>query len=77
MKVGVLGSGAVGETLANGFLKKGHDVMRLARSGQALGLESKGRQPSQRRHLCGHSGSRRIGGARREGQRRRRRRARL
>jgi hypothetical protein len=31
MKVGVLGSGVVGETLANGFLKKGHEVMRGSR----------------------------------------------
>lgn len=30
-KVGVLGSGMVGETLANGFLKHGHDVMRGSR----------------------------------------------
>ncbi len=27
MKVGVLGSGVVGQTLAGGFLKHGHDVM--------------------------------------------------
>ena len=31
MKIGVLGSGVVGETLANGFLKKGHEVMRGSR----------------------------------------------
>ena len=31
MKVGVLGSGVVGETLANGFLKKGHEVLRGSR----------------------------------------------
>jgi predicted dinucleotide-binding enzyme len=30
-KIGVLGSGAVGEALANGFLKHGHDVMRGSR----------------------------------------------
>jgi predicted dinucleotide-binding enzyme len=30
-KVGVLGSGQVGETLANGFLKHGYDVMRGSR----------------------------------------------
>lgn len=32
MKIGVLGSGAVGETLANGFLKHGHTVMRGSRT---------------------------------------------
>ncbi|MGE0712895.1 MAG: NADPH-dependent F420 reductase [Planctomycetota bacterium] len=31
MKVGVIGSGQVGETLANGFLKHGHEVMRGSR----------------------------------------------
>jgi predicted dinucleotide-binding enzyme len=31
MKIGVLGSGVVGETLAGGFLKKGHEVMRGSR----------------------------------------------
>ncbi|HET6437084.1 MAG TPA: NAD(P)-binding domain-containing protein [Anaeromyxobacter sp.] len=31
MRVGVLGSGAVGETLAGGFLKHGHEVMRGSR----------------------------------------------
>jgi predicted dinucleotide-binding enzyme len=30
-KIAVLGSGAVGETLANGFLKYGHEVMRASR----------------------------------------------
>ena len=30
-RVGVLGSGAVGETLANGFLKHGYEVMRASR----------------------------------------------
>jgi len=30
-KVGVIGSGQVGETLADGFLKKGHEVMRGTR----------------------------------------------
>lgn len=30
-KVAVLGSGAVGETLADGFLKHGHEVMRASR----------------------------------------------
>jgi len=31
MRIGVLGSGGVGEALANGFLKHGHDVMRGSR----------------------------------------------
>jgi 8-hydroxy-5-deazaflavin:NADPH oxidoreductase len=31
MKVGVLGSGVVGQVLADGFLKKGHQVMRGTR----------------------------------------------
>ncbi len=31
MKIGILGSGIVGETLANGFLKHGYDVMRGSR----------------------------------------------
>jgi len=31
MKIGVLGSGQVGEVLANGFLKHGYDVMRGTR----------------------------------------------
>jgi predicted dinucleotide-binding enzyme len=30
-KVGVIGSGMVGETLANGFLKHGQEVMRGSR----------------------------------------------
>lgn len=32
MKIAVLGSGVVGETLANGFLKHGHSVMRGSRT---------------------------------------------
>ena len=35
-KVAVLGSGAVGETLANGFLKHGHEVMRASRDPEKL-----------------------------------------
>jgi hypothetical protein len=31
MRIGVVGSGAVGEALANGFLKHGHEVMRGSR----------------------------------------------
>jgi 8-hydroxy-5-deazaflavin:NADPH oxidoreductase len=37
MKVGVIGSGVVGETLANGFLKHGHEVMRGSRDPAKLG----------------------------------------
>lgn len=35
-KVGVLGSGVVGQTLADGFLKHGHDVMRGSREPEKL-----------------------------------------
>ena len=35
-KIGVLGSGTVGETLANGFIKHGHEVMRGSRDGKKL-----------------------------------------
>ena len=35
-KVAVLGSGVVGEVLANGFLKHGYDVMRASREPQKL-----------------------------------------
>jgi predicted dinucleotide-binding enzyme len=36
MKIGVIGSGVVGETLANGFLKHGHDVVRGSREPKKL-----------------------------------------
>jgi hypothetical protein len=36
MKVGVIGSGAVGEKLANGFLKNGYQVMRGSRTPEKL-----------------------------------------
>jgi predicted dinucleotide-binding enzyme len=35
-KIGVIGSGKVGETLANGFVKHGHDVMRGSRDPSKL-----------------------------------------
>lgn len=35
-KIGILGSGIVGETLANGFLKHGHAVMRGSREAEKL-----------------------------------------
>ena len=37
MKVGVIGSGQVGETLADGFLKHGYEVMRGSRDPAKLG----------------------------------------
>ncbi|MBK9036986.1 MAG: NAD(P)-binding domain-containing protein [Myxococcales bacterium] len=36
MKIAVLGSGTVGEVLANGFLKHGHDVVRASRDPSKL-----------------------------------------
>ena len=36
MKVGVIGSGEVGQTLADGFLKHGHEVMRGSRDPRKL-----------------------------------------
>lgn len=36
MKIGILGSGIVGDTLSNGFLSKGHSVMRGTREPQKL-----------------------------------------
>ena len=36
MKIGVLGSGTVGEALANGFIKHGYEVMRGSRDPQKL-----------------------------------------
>lgn len=36
MKIGVMGSGAVGEVLSNGCLKHGHEVMRGSRDPQTL-----------------------------------------
>src|ERR1700753_1589437 len=35
-KIGVLGSGVVGQVLADGFIKLGHDVMRGSRDGGKL-----------------------------------------
>src|SRR4051812_47374780 len=35
-KIAVLGSGQVGQTLADGFLKHGHDVMRASRDPKKL-----------------------------------------
>ena len=36
MKVGVIGSGVVGQVLADGFLKHGHEVMRGSRDPSKL-----------------------------------------
>jgi predicted dinucleotide-binding enzyme len=36
MKIAILGSGTVGEVLAGGFLKNGHEVMRASRDPQKL-----------------------------------------
>jgi predicted dinucleotide-binding enzyme len=36
MRIGVIGSGAVGEVLAEGFLKYGHEVMRGSRTPEKL-----------------------------------------
>ncbi len=36
MRIGVLGSGVVGQTLADGFLKHGHEVMRGSREPEKL-----------------------------------------
>jgi predicted dinucleotide-binding enzyme len=36
MQIGILGSGIVGDTLSNGFLNKGHSVMRGTREPQKL-----------------------------------------
>ena len=39
MKIGVIGSGVVGQTLAAGFLKHGHEVEdRHARAGETQGM---------------------------------------
>ena len=35
-KIGVIGSGTVGEALADGFLKHGHQVMRGSRDAAKL-----------------------------------------
>ncbi len=45
MKVGVIGSGVVGETLANGFLKHGHEVLRGSREPARLAAWKAGAGP--------------------------------
>jgi predicted dinucleotide-binding enzyme len=44
-KIAVLGSGEVGERLANGFLKHGHEVMRGSREVAKLGAWKEGAGP--------------------------------
>jgi predicted dinucleotide-binding enzyme len=48
MKVGVLGSGPVGQALADGFLKHGHEVMRGSRDPAKLGGWRSGAGPKAR-----------------------------
>jgi predicted dinucleotide-binding enzyme len=48
MKVGVLGSGAVGQVLADGFLKHGHEVMRGSRDPAKLAGWKAGAGPKAR-----------------------------
>lgn len=43
-KIGVLGSGSVGEVLANGFLKHGYAVMRASREPKKLDAWKSGAQ---------------------------------
>ena len=45
MKVGVIGSGVVGQVLADGFLKHGHEVMRGSRDPAKLGAWKTGGGP--------------------------------
>ena len=47
-KVSVLGSGAVGEVLANGFLKHGHEVLRASREPQKLATWKEAAGPKAR-----------------------------
>ncbi len=47
-KIGVIGSGTVGETLANGFLKLGHEVMRGSREPGKLASWKEGAGPKAR-----------------------------
>ncbi len=48
MRVGVLGSGVVGQTLADGFLKHGHEVMRGSREPAKLAAWRAGAGPKAR-----------------------------
>jgi 8-hydroxy-5-deazaflavin:NADPH oxidoreductase len=48
MKVGVLGSGVVGQVLADGFLKHGHEVMRGSRDPAKLAQWKAGAGPRAR-----------------------------
>ena len=47
--IGILGTGTVGEVLADGFLKHGYEVMRGSRdAGEARGVEAAGRRERPR-----------------------------
>ncbi len=48
MKIGVLGSGVVGQVLADGFLKHGHEVMRGLRDPAKLATWKAGAGPAAR-----------------------------
>ena len=48
MRIGVLGSGVVGQTLADGFLKHGHEVMRGSRDPAKLAAWKGGAGPAAR-----------------------------
>jgi predicted dinucleotide-binding enzyme len=48
MKIGVIGSGVVGQTLADGFLKHGHQVLRGSRDPAKLAGWKAGAGPSAR-----------------------------
>ncbi len=48
MKVGVIGSGVVGETLSDGFLKHGHEVLRGSREPAKLAAWKAGAGPRAR-----------------------------
>jgi predicted dinucleotide-binding enzyme len=48
MKIGVIGSGVVGQTLADGFLKHGHEVMRGSRDPAKLAAWKTGAGPVAR-----------------------------
>src|SRR5512135_3371305 len=48
MRIGVLGSGVVGQTLADGFLKHGHEVMRGSREPAKLAAWKQGAGPKAR-----------------------------
>ena len=59
-KIGVIGSGQVGQVLADGFVKHGYEVMRgIARAREARGVDEGGRRKSVRRDVRGDGALRR------------------